>query len=629
MCVSLSSLARGEGRRENRSLPLALLIILFLILCGMYNANIPLGEGPDEPGHLAYVLFLAREWRLPVQRAAPAQSDVPGEGHQPPLAYLLAAPAVAWLPATDRQITLTPNRAFVWKGGDQPAAFMRGSREYWPWQGSSLVWHLARAVSALCGVATVVWTYLAARILWPDRQSAPLMAAALVAFNPQFLFTCALVSNDPLLSALSAAILWRCLALARTPSWPGFVMCGLILGLALLTKQSALLLGPLLLWTGWRAAYGTWSRFARYTLAWTLTAALVAGWWYVRNEYLYGDIFGAAMFSAEFAGQPFTWSNPVAWVGAMGQFFSSFWARFGWMSVAPPAWTIWMYGVLVVGSIIGWLGVRRQEAGGRRQEAGVRGQGSDICAGPLILLAMACIWTLSFAAAAGLVAWQGRMLFPAISAVGILLAGGIENVQRKAKFLGFALCIVLCALALYMPLAVIAPAYTWATLPAVQAQANLGTPLYLRYAEGWEQGVVLRGWRLDGLASPGTDLPITLTWNSLEPIPRSWTVFIEVYNADGQVVARNESRPHNATLPFIFWTPGDWVADQHRIPLPASLPPGPYRLIVGLYRPEKDGIRLPVWAEDGSSIGDQATVGEVIVTPPLSSTESSALPPQR
>ncbi len=416
MCVSLSSLARGEGQRENRSL--ALLIILFLILCGMYNANIPLGEGPDEPGHLAYVLFLAREWRLPVQRTAPAQSDVPGEGHQPPLAYLLAAPAVAWMSAADRQIILTPNRTFVWKGGDQPAAFMRGSREYWPWQGSTLVWHLARAVSALCGVATVVWTYLAARILWPCRQSAPLMAAALVAFNPQFLFICALVSNDPLLSALSAAILWRCLALARTPAWPGFVLCGLLFGLALLTKQSALLLGPLLLWVGWRAACGTWLRFVRYTLAWTLTATLVAGWWYLRNGYLYGDIFGAAMFSAEFAGQPFAWDNLAAWAGAMGQLFGSFWACFGWMSVVPPAWTIWIYGILSGLACLGWLFRRNREPGT-----------GALWVGPLILLAMACAWTLSFAAAAGLVAWQGRMLFPAISAVGILLAGGIENVQ--------------------------------------------------------------------------------------------------------------------------------------------------------------------------------------------------------
>jgi hypothetical protein len=234
----------------------------------------------------------------------------------------------------------------------------------------------------------------------------------------------------------------------------------------------------------------------------------------------------------------------------------------------------------------------------------------------MISLAMALAWTLSFVAAAGLVAWQGRMLFPAIAAVGILLAGGILNAKCKMQNgLAFAFCILHFALALYMPLGVIAPAYTWATLPPAQALTSLGTPAYVRYANDWERGVVLRGWRLDGPATPGADLPITLTWNSLEPIPRSWTVFVELRDANAQVVARGESRPRGAALPFTYWTPGDWVADQQRIALPASLPPGRYRLIVGLYRPEKNNMRLPVWAEDGGPLGEQADLGEVLVAP--------------
>jgi hypothetical protein len=210
------------------------------------------------------------------------------------------------------------------------------------------------------------------------------------------------------------------------------------------------------------------------------------------------------------------------------------------------------------------------------------------------------------------------MLFPAIGAISIMLAGGLSKVKgKRQKVKPQALYLLpftfyLC-LALYMPLSVIAPAYTWATLPPAQARQSLGTPVYARYAQGWERGVVLRGWRLDGPASPGANLPITLTWNSIEPIPRSWTVFIELRDAGGQAVAHSEGRPQNATLPFIYWTPDDWVADPHRLALPASLPPGHYRLIVGLYRPEKNNIRLQVWAEDGGPLGDQADVGDVLV----------------
>jgi hypothetical protein len=614
MCASSSSSARGESCREGFALPTTLpwpilgLLLLFLVLSCVYNANVPLGEGPDEPGHLAYVLFLVREGHLPVQRASQAASDVPGEGHQPPLAYLLAVPALAWLPPADRQVGLTSDPAFVWAGGDQPGAFMRGSREYWPWQGSTLAWHLARAISALCGATTVLCTYLAARTLWPDRRSTPLLAAAIVAFNPQFLFSCALVSNDPLLAALSAAILWRSMDLAgraTPPTWPAFGLAGLLFGLALLTKQSALLLGPLLLWAAWRAAGGGLRRAAGYCLAWGLTATLVAGWWYLRNLQLYGDLFGLALFSAEFAGQSFAWGDPTAWLGGLSQLCDSFWARFGWMSVWPPAWSLWAYWVLLGVALVGWALSRPKRPVG-------------LWFGPLLLLVMAVAWLLSFVATAGLVAWQGRMLFPAIGAIGIMLAGGIEKVKGKRQkvkglVLPFAFCLLLFALSVFMPLGVIAPAYPWVALPESQARTALGTPTYARFADSWKQGVVLRGWRLEGLALPGADLPLSLTWNSLEPLPSNWTVFVHLLDASGEIVAKSNLQPRNASLPFTVWTPGDWVVDQQRLALPASLPPGRYQLIVGLYLPEQDGARLAVWAEDGSLIGDKVEVGEVLV----------------
>lgn len=166
-----------------------------------------------------------------------------------------------------------------------------------------------------------------------------------------------------------------------------------------------------------------------------------------------------------------------------------------------------------------------------------------------------------------------------------------------------------------MPLGVIAPAYRWETLPEARALAELGTPTYIRYANSWERGVALRGWRLDGPATPGAALPIRLTWNSLEPVPRSWTVFIELRDEAGQALARTESRPRDAALPFTDWTPGDWVDDRHILPLPPDLPPGSYRLVVGLYRPEKDNIRLPAWGEQGGEIGDEAAIGMVRVEP--------------
>ncbi|NTU80726.1 MAG: hypothetical protein HGA45_15345 [Chloroflexales bacterium] len=579
--------------------PLWPILVLFVALHALYNWAIPLGEGPDEPGHLAYVLFLSGEGRLPVQRPAPEAGDVPGEGHQPPLAYALAIPAVAWLPPAERPILLTPNPRFVWAGGDEPAAFMRGSRELWPWAIQTVAWHLARAVSGLWGALAVACTYLAARRLAPQDPRLAVLATALVALNPQVLFTTALVSNDALLTALGAAILWHCLGRPAKPlRWS--LVAGTLFGLALLTKQSALALGPLLLWGGWRAARGDTRRFLGLSLTWMLATLAVAGWWLWRNQALYGDIFGLGAFTAEFATQPFAWGDPAAWVGALRQLFGSFWARFGWMSVHPPAWALWLYAGVCALAAFGWA----------RGAVHRRGEGTEI---PALALTLALAWTLAFAATAGLVAWQGRMLFPALAAIGVLLARGLLRTLRGST--AVLLSLPLLALAVYMPIGVIRPAYRWVALAPHEAQATLGSPTYGRFAASWERGVVLRGWRLDGPARPAADLALTLTWNSLEPVPRPWTVFIHLVDSDETIVAQSNSQPRGGALPFTLWTPGDWVADPHSLALPTDLPPGEYRLRVGLYRPDKDGRRQKVWAEDGAPLGDYIELGSVQVEP--------------
>lgn len=175
--------------------------------------------------------------------------------------------------------------------------------------------------------------------------------------------------------------------------------------------------------------------------------------------------------------------------------------------------------------------------------------------------------------------------------------------------------ITLLALAAYMPSGVIRPAYQWVAIAPGEALGSLGNPVYGRFAASWEQGVVLRGWRLEGPARPAADLNLTLTWNSLEPVPRKWTVFVHLVDSDERIVAQSNSQPRGGALPFPRWTPGDWVADPHVLPLPADLPPGEYRLRVGLYRPDKDGRRQSVWDESGGARGDSLDLGAVTIGP--------------
>lgn len=578
------------------------MLLAFVLLALFYNWQVPLGEGPDEAGHFRYVLFLSREGRLPVQHAD-GSSDVPGEGHQPPLAYLLALPAVAWLPPEQREVQLRADPNFIWSGGEGPAAFMRGSQEYFPWPAPVLGWRLARAVSALLGALTALCVWGAARAIFGPTVA--LLAALLVALNPQFLFTSALVTNDALLTTLSAALLWLVVAV-RGP-WAMAAGGGLLLGLALITKLSALLLAPLLAWALWRVAAGNWRALAGYAALAGGIVLLLAGWWYVRNWLLYGDPLGLAVFRAEFTTAAFNWRDPAAWLAAGWQLLRSFWAFFGWLSVAPPPAITWFYAGITALGLIGWL---------RRPVLWLNVRPAQAAFALFLLPWLALIWIMAFAFTAGLVAWQGRLIFPALPAIAILLAHGLlawfAN-DRLARSLIVAFGTILLALAIYLPPAVIAPAYEWRTLPPQVARQRIAEPLEVRYRRSWERGLELHGWRQAGEFAPGAVFRPVFYWHPLEPIPDDWTVFVHIIDGAGRIVAESNERPQAGAMPTPQWTPGDWIEDPHQILLPPDLPTGRYDLIVGLYLPQDDDERLTAWTFDDDFVDDQARIATLVI----------------
>lgn len=610
-CSNSADLQLWRGGDGVKHLAIMLIIAAYLGLALLYNVVTPLGEGPDEPGHAGYAFFLAREGRLPVQRGSAQESDVPGEGHQPPLAYALAALALLWLPPDQRSFDLPANPRFTWAGGHQVNAAAHGSREYLPWSGGVLAWRLARAASSLAGALTIAATYLAALTIGYGRSTA-LLAAGLVAFNPQFLFMSALITNDPLLTALSAVVLLLAVqAAVRGMSTTRAALLGLALGLALITKQSALLLAPVaLLAAGTGALYregftGGWRAAARHGLRRAglvaAVAGLVSGWWYARNIQLYGDPLGLQLFRAEFVTQPFNASDPAAWSAAIGQLFASFWARFGWMNVFPPAWTIWCYAALTALALLALAWHRRQH---RWQLA---------THWPLLALpALAFGWVVAFAFTAGLVAWQGRLLFPALPAIAIVLAIGLDTLANRVPRLVTSLAIsALCALALWMPLGVIRPAYPFYTLPEQVALERLGMPVYARFGLRGEPGAELRGWRLTGEPRPGNTIKVTLIWHALGRQNRDWTVFVHLVDASERIVAEDNRQPLDGAFPMTQWVAGDWIEDPHPLALPADLSPGQYRLRVGLYDREGEGRRTGMFDAAGDLRGDYLELGTI------------------
>ena len=105
----------------------------------------------------------------------------------------------------------------------------------------------------------------------------------------------------------------------------------------------------------------------------------------------------------------------------------------------------------------------------------------------------------------------------------------------------------------------------------------------------------------------GQSLPVKLVWQSRQETDQSFKVFVHLLDAQGRSVAQSDAVPANWTRPTVGWQPGEFVADAHALLL-ASVPPGEYRLVVGMYAADT-GQRLRL--EDG---GDMIELGKLEVT---------------
>ncbi len=96
---------------------------------------------------------------------------------------------------------------------------------------------------------------------------------------------------------------------------------------------------------------------------------------------------------------------------------------------------------------------------------------------------------------------------------------------------------------------------------------------------------------------------IQLHWQAIAPIDRDYTVFVHLVAPDDTIVAQDDAPPGDPLCPSSIWLPGEVVLDPHSLSLPADLPPGTYRLLVGLYL-QPGNERLPAVDANGTLLGD-------------------------
>jgi hypothetical protein len=120
---------------------------------------------------------------------------------------------------------------------------------------------------------------------------------------------------------------------------------------------------------------------------------------------------------------------------------------------------------------------------------------------------------------------------------------------------------------------------------------------------GFGGALRLRGYEASGPLQPGAATTLRLAWQPQAPLARDYWLFAHLLNAAGERVAQVD-----LPLPTSEWEPPRTYLSEIPLTLPADAPPGPYRVLLGLYDPAS-GERLtlaPEHAADPALSGPHA-----------------------
>jgi len=608
--------------------PIVLILATFIVLGITYSVITPIFEASDELWHYPFVKHLADGNGLPVQDAS---IDQPWrqEGSQPPLYYALSAVATFWIDTDD-----------AYEGGGKPRyppllrynphvdngvltadgntnLVVHSQQEAFPWHGTALAVHLIRFLSVLMGAATVLLTYLIALEIFPGRKQLALGAAAVNAFTPMFLFISGAVNNDNLvvpLCSLALLMMVKTTKLKAQSLKLNWVLLGLVIGLAILTKESAIGLLALAALTIAYVAYR--QRSMRTLLEGGLIvvgmAAILSGWWFLRNWKLYGDPLGLNVF-LDILGRRHPTATLLQLWGERVGFAMSYWGLFGGVNVSMDAWVYRLLNLLALVAAIGVIIFLIRKLIRDRLQPEVWVKAILLLAWPTVVFVSLIRWALQ--------TWssQGRLVFSSISALSILLFLGLSQlVPRRCRFAYAKMLVCLVAgtmlvIAAIAPFRYIAPAYA---KPSLLSQTEIkAIPNRLDISFGGAMKLVGYDLPISNNLKPGDSLTITLYWQSLAEMNQDYSVFVHLLDETELIVAQRDMYPGQGLYPTSLWSTGDAIANRYVLILPeTAFAPNQTQLEVGLYN-FATGERLLAYGSDGELLGDNARFHDIEILP--------------
>jgi 4-amino-4-deoxy-L-arabinose transferase-like glycosyltransferase len=424
------------------------------VLLVAWSFAVPVFESPDEVHHWQYARYLHDERRLPQY----GPNFV--EANSPPVYYALLAPiathsayppSLVWSDSEGSLVVPVPPRLYHNAGGD----FQR----YWPIR-------LGRLLTVLMSVATIWLCWRAGDLV--GGSSAAVLAASLVAFLPQFTFRGSTISNDALVTTMSAATIVSIVTImGRAFTWRAGSAGAFALAAAYLSKISAIsLCAPFALALWWSEGPAR-VRLTRLVGVMGLAALIVAPW-SLYNVVEYGDPFASgAMRTAVghiISERPL--SSPYFWTTFPAVLSRSFVGVFGWMNLGLPEAYYWIYWIL---GIVGLVAIAVRVV--------TRNTSAKL---PLVL---AAIVVLNLAVVIHINRSfeqpQGRYMFVALPALAVLIAMGLAPLARLVPRGPAMLALCLAGLNVFVLGRYVIPAYFPPVTPALSSASVEMSPSYL------------------------------------------------------------------------------------------------------------------------------------------------------
>ncbi len=590
---------------------LGAIVTLFFILALTYNWASPLFENSDELFHFPFIKHLAEtNFSLPVQDPQNIQ-EWHQEGSQPPLYHLVAALLIKPLDLSDYAETrrLNPHARIGIAGDTNINAVLHPldrSKEFDG--GTAFAVRLIRLFSTVLAAVVVVATYFLTVYTFPDvPRWVGLLAAALVAFNPMYLFVASSINNDNMANAAISTVLALLVFLYRRESLPPvkvMLFIGVLLGIGMLSKLST---GPFMLLVGLFWLFlALKHRAFPYMVKWgvvTLGIALaMSGWWYIRNYDLYGDFTGLNVFVDIAGRRPTTLTAEQLW-SERESFIRSFWGLYGGMTVDMAAWTYILFNILAAVSLVGAIlfFVRRVKT-----PLSVYAEGFGVRVFDLPQIAL-ILWPVMVFIS--LVRWtsmtwasQGRLWFVALTTLAVLSAVGFYELSRRSRReLALVPVLFTLGIALAAPWVWIRTAYALPKLTPKNEFIQNETLATYTDPDFPEESISLVAIEFPEKITTGQTALVEMEMCAETELSRNWSVFVHLVNPFDIILAQADFTPGQGALPTSEMEADKCWRDTYPIRIEAGVSPENTVLDVrvGLYD-HRDNTRMIL--ADGSDM---------------------------